>query len=913
MKFTYLNFQENIFEHCVKEKEGRVFLFSSPKDMAAARKYYRPEFPGRGNMFITFSGLREKLFPVERVIIKEEKQVALFYRLLTEEEKKRLNIRDYFDAIEPARSFFTFYTEMKEYDLDAAGLKGLTEWQQDRVDLFLSLSGRYAEYLQKNDLMDEALLPEVAEFRSDFLQDYQQLVLVNVINFSPRDKEILHRLDKEEMEIELVLQLDPGDFDEEELKLVSVSLPEELPVNLELLQVEEDLLQLVNMLSHLSRYESDCCILDAAGESAYRDLLSGDRFTVETGNDFTRTGIYCFLELLFALYTESVKRKGKLLLRLEDLFAASCREVFRSYYGLDEGRIELLKSELEEDYVYLSPEQVRNDKVFARILTDVKQIEGLRSISDLCDFLQQFDLEQLDDPDIEDNLTKFFDSMLELSSLEEIGVEDSWDDFFLDTGGGLFRLALNYLRYKKVNRVITSEEQRVPYQDLFSAPAEFRKGVLILNASDDNIPAPQKESLLTDSMRMELGLKHREDERREQKYKFLRHLLSARRAAVFSPVNSERNTTISPFIEELSLEYGLEIREAEIAGDYKEIITEIFSPSAACEEVSTGQIEAGDDTEFAAESGRDRTVEESGRGIMPLEEMEFSDRDFSLGYYKYRTLGECHYRFFLQHVAGLEQNEYHKGRGLSPMVIGQMVHDLFSRVISADGLYLKTEVAAAGEKIDAGGEDYDKEAEEQDKEKIIGKENRNIVAEKEKIIAGIFSDYERKIDDFFCRFYREVLLPQAVESLDYFCDDLLRRIRGEIKEIKSEWSPGEKPLIFTSPVVNLYLNGRIDLLLETGKGQYIFDFKTGGGRREQLDFYALLLAGGEPSGECPESYFYYVFEEKFNRAYGDGREKLLKKMKLELERLVDNGYYQAEYSSRCRNCEYQNMCRVVVV
>lgn len=106
MNFTYLDYHEDLFSKIISNDLPRIYVFDNTNNMLKAREYYKKPLLQRGSIFITISDLKEKLFPTDRLILKEEKLAVIFYELLTEREKKELQISDYFDAIEFASEFF---------------------------------------------------------------------------------------------------------------------------------------------------------------------------------------------------------------------------------------------------------------------------------------------------------------------------------------------------------------------------------------------------------------------------------------------------------------------------------------------------------------------------------------------------------------------------------------------------------------------------------------------------------------------------------------------------------------------------------------------------------------------------------------------------------------------------------------
>lgn len=73
----------------------------------------------------------------------------------------------------------------------------------------------------------------------------------------------------------------------------------------------------------------------------------------------------------------------------------------------------------------------------------------------------------------------------------------------------------------------------------------------------------------------------------------------------------------------------------------------------------------------------------------PVEAMDFPGKRFSLSYYKYKTLTECHFKFYLQYITGVEETITPltglETQILSPPLFGSLVHELFAEVLNRAG------------------------------------------------------------------------------------------------------------------------------------------------------------------------------------------------------------------------------------
>ena len=102
-------------------------------------------------------------------------------------------------------------------------------------------------------------------------------------------------------------------------------------------------------------------------------------------------------------------------------------------------------------------------------------------------------------------------------------------------------------------------------------------------------------------------------------------------------------------------------------------------------------------------------------------------------------------------------------------------------------------------------------------------------------------------------YINEVLTPRLVSNIEKFFKVLYEELKGEkILRIEAEKkSKTQDKAYLKYDEIEVFLNGRADLLIETSKARYIVDFKTGGYKKEQLEFYAIMFYGSDNSLPVP--------------------------------------------------------------
>lgn len=374
--------------------------------------------------------------------------------------------------------------------------------------------------------------------------------------------------------------------------------------------------------------------------------------------------------------------------------------------------------------------------------------------------------------------------------------------------------------------------------------------------------------MLNPEQRTELGLPTARDQQKWQRYYFFRHILTAEEAVIFALDNQDENLSPGSLMEEIKFKYDLEYKESPIKrSDYPEFFNEIFGSKSG---YNFGQIDREDYTTDLKQN----LVEETGGRT-------------SLTYYKYNRIKDCYHRYYLEHIVGFDSGLELPDKAMNPMVFGIMVHNLMDKVITefkADILANRLDLASNRDRL----------------EEIV-----------DKMIARYYLFYDQR----FKGYYKEIIKPRLIDSIFSFMDGLFRRLPDFSDEILANWewkleyTPENKGTgFYRGAGMEFYLNGRIDLLIETGQEKVLVDFKTGSGSPDQLDFYSLLIDNGVSK---KKKYIYNIMDKKFQSANSDSGNELAEKISLELQDLTESEYYTRIYKSRCERCPYLAICQVV--
>ncbi|MEC9489668.1 MAG: PD-(D/E)XK nuclease family protein [Halanaerobiales bacterium] len=867
MDFKYLDYREKLIEEMISFAEPEVYIFDSHSTLVEARKYYdkNKELFSPKSLFLMKEDLWDKLFLTDKTIIKEDKVKLIFYGILSAEDKEFFNIDNYSESIDTAFEFLHFYDFINRHLLAVSELNLKVKWQQQRLEKFEEIRKKYEAYLEANDLIDRNLKRDFKYFSSEFINKFDNINFVNILYFNEFDKEIMKRLEAENKNLRISLQLKESDFDESELRLSSLTFPEPLQNEINIYQSREKIVEYANLLSEVDAEPDLSEIIDLNDEKdSFANIISSEMISFEKFSSFTESGIYSFLdEFADILFSFQIERGG-FRLELNQLLKSAYNKKLRIYYDLTEKDLEQLKYFSNYEYVYLDQQQFEKmaNKKLNRLIDDIKELRKLKNIGEMVNFLKELDLQVLKDAEYENrDLEQFFDSLMELETISLLNIDDHLKKESRKAEQ-IFKLVLNYLAFKKIRVYKDEDNLQAEVKNLEQSPYKKRERLLMINANQGSIPREYKDStFLTEADLKDLGLELNEINYLKQKYDFFSHIFNAEKSDLFYIENTDNNQTSSPFIEELKLRYALkESTPKYIEKDQKEILAEIFRTDNAntYQEVLASELLEEDE--------------------MLLEKEDFTQQKLSISHYRLENLKRCPFKFYMHDISGIESEMLEIDRKLGLMMIGSIAHDFFEQCIEEFGIPLNN---CSREKI---------------------REILNYTLEK----------YDLQIHDYFKKYYHDILFDNLIESLLSLDQSISNRIE-KIERAETEVTLDKHDIFESGDGISAYISGRPDILLEGTDGNtYIIDLKTGSGSMEQLALYSLMLNFKERDFSSTVKAIYKIMDNELDIDRRDREKKLEAGIIEELEDLFEKRIYNTIYKSDCKDCDYYEICRVVV-
>ena len=292
----------------------------------------------------------ENLFVTDKIVVKEEKQVVLFYNSLDEKLKKRLEVSSYYDIIDIAYNYYNLFAELQEHKINLEKVE-LENWQEELFETLKMVDKKVKETCQLKGLILPYMLRNVKNISDNFLKRYKKIYFVNKVRFSPFEKELVEKFEEKGIIVENILQLLENDFDEKELKISDgFSLPakevfNEKNINIEIHEFGSKFGELLGLVRKLEKVEKENKKSSSKNEllkQNYRifeaqenaeemksdyQLLRQKKISSNLEITMKDTKIYRILNLIYNLLdnVKEIDRKNKeklLLFRMKDFYDA---------------------------------------------------------------------------------------------------------------------------------------------------------------------------------------------------------------------------------------------------------------------------------------------------------------------------------------------------------------------------------------------------------------------------------------------------------------------------------------------------------------------------------------------------------------------------------------------------------------
>ena len=905
MKISYFGLQSDIIEIMRNSVENTMtedvlYVFSNYQSMkevdGVLKKSSTSLFPSYA--FMSETDFYEHLFKTDRILLKEEKEVILFYKSLDKKTREELNINSYFDVIDIAYNYYGLFSELQEYKVNIDEIK-FDRWQLKIFNTMNEIHNNFQKECDKRRFVVKHMLRDVNNIDYNFLNKYKKIIFINKLKFTPFEKELYEIINKQK-DLEIYLQIEESDFNEESLKLKQITFPEtnKLSGEIKIKEAPNKFVQLLELIGTLNEEQSYIYDADDINTDDYQ-LLNQSKLSHTIKLSLNKTKIYEVIELLSNILKSAThnktlhgQRTQEIIFSMNSLLEAFKNECFKKKYSNHEGVFQVFA---RENYKYLSAKEVRNkadykinllkeknkftdDELakeynkYEKLAVFLEEMEVLLNIKSYKDYISF--LENLADKDLGEQYyikDRYLEALSEIVTIEDFNFDGLWDKFFDDMSisGNLLKLFLKYLDKKDFSLIIEKDEgDKASRINSLDSISEINKESIYLFNLQGSLPKVRINNfLLTKPQRAELGLPTKEDEKLINSFIFYKNIFSAKKVTLSYIKNLDEKIESSSLVAEIILKYNLQVETSEISED---VVLNIIK----------GYFDRSKEGNYNISHNEFIKSDLLKPEIVP---------NISLGYYDYEALEKCQYRYFLDSFLKIENIE-EITTIFDLNSFGSVIHKIFEEVMSRkkDDIEMRNNFSISEEEI------------RDELEKIL---NQSIYV--------IPRDY--------LEFYKKVSFESIVKAVVNFFNLLSRELLSSSTiEIVSEQRVKQKKETQIDPRV--FINGIMDLHIKSDDKEIYVDYKSGNLSKDdkiekalkQLDYYELMEYGGK--NERVEKWIIDAWNGN-NVTKNYNRKEKFDTITMENLKEIINSYFQekkyllADKITDCMYCKYVHICR----
>jgi len=877
MKISYKEIGSDLKNILFKEfekNENTLFVFENSASFFEIKREFlqNEEMQQKLGIFQNFKMMNgydfyENVFVTDKIVVKEEKQVVLFYNALSEKLKKDMKVSNYYDIIDVAYNYYNLFAELQEYKIDLEKIE-LEKWQVETFGTLVEIDNEMKKVVQQKGLILPYMLRNVENISDNFLKKFSKICFVNKVKITPFEKDLIGEIENRGINVENILQLSENDFNEEKLKIKdSFSLPEKneflekFETNIEIFEYENKFSQVLGLVKKLDESENDEKIKNRAnykiydlqdnGEDGKKDyqLLRQEKISSNLELTMKKTKIYKILELICNIL-ENVKIVEKKLennekfeniekndeknfghdlrIRMKDLYSGFKSDDFLRIFGLKKS-YDFFMEFVEQDYRYMSKNEIfrilenqngkfsrkPKDVEAAGIINFIDEIEKIfeyQTLGEYENYLEKiFERSGEMDKNVRD---KYFEALSEMVVLEDFSFDNLWKGFFNENGisASLLKLFLKYLDKKAISLNLEETDEQDSENvsrysiNSFSAISETQKENLIFLNIQDTFPKININNyLFTKIQRAKMGLPVSDDEKQIEIFKFYQNILGAKNVYLSYVKNLDENIDSAGVVEEIKLKYAIEAQKNKIdENDELNFIKKYF-------------------LENVEKSWESREIGKFIPSKLKKDLNKIKAEKVSLGYYSFEEMQNFEYGYYLKKMIGNTEVEKIEDK-VDNLMFGNIIHGLYEKIVMEN-----KEVLEKGEFV------------------INNEEIR-------KTLKSILNSFEYKIPKEYLEFYKKVSFEEIVKSVEKILTKLMKTLENEEEiEIYSE----ERIKLKSEKEIyeNIFINGMIDLHIKLKNKEILYDYKSGilknkkGEEKKekvvnafkQLDYYSLML------------------------------------------------------------------------
>lgn len=865
IKFNYIRYEEKFYTYFEDKKEWyspkHLFIFNDNRMRDIFIKKMGSYLFSESPVFITLEELKERIFLTDKIVLKEAKRILAFFKSIPQEIKEDLNIENYFDVIDFANNFFSYY-EMLNLSCSEK-LKKEHKWQRKYLDYFKKIKKEFDILALKYNYIPSDWIENLDFYNDSWISKFEKIIFIDIVEYPTLYKKILEQLSKK-MDIIISLQMPCGDFNENELKLEKCGVPI-LNYKPKVYFCEKDIQEAIYLIKQTDKEKINVYSPGVENNNFYQ-LFPND-FAQSKRDTMNDTMLYKFLNIQLKLLLSREEKLGKVYL-LKEFIDGLEEKVFRDYYDINQEEFIELNNLIALGYKYISKQNIEQllekiadeDIVFKvkQILYDLDEITAIDSVESLNSYLLNvIELNKFLETDYDnvDILEKMLEILGIIKSNETMEIYLNPNEIFGNRQGeGFYRILIQYMK-----DIVIKSNIKYPQDILLIKPFDFiryaeenNKNInYFIDITDEYIPKILRDKIfLTEIQKKEIGYQTQEELRIIEKYRFYQTICCQKNTVIITRYDEEKAIGIAPFLEEFITNNEITLAKIPVEIDEVEKVIDKFL------------------------EGNNITVDNK-EGSFEKNESDFQDKSLTLGAYDITLLKECPLKFYFSKLKKLDYVKKYEGTDLDPRILGIIVHKVLEDIVK---------------NIWKDALKGDINIESQDVELMLRKE---------------FKKERDKIEIHMDNYILEILIPVLKKNIVYFFNLLKKNYKNQnIKRFQSEKRKNET-IPYYSGKLDVYLTGRADLVVETDIHNLIIDYKTGGNNSEQLDYYSILLYEHEDG--CKKAFF----------NVWTGEYKEIDKVSLtkeELDNIIiefsnSSNFQMCQQIKNCNSCMYNGLCR----
>lgn len=814
---------------------------------------------------ISMEDFREKIFLTDRYILRETKRIILFFNALTEEQKLKLNIKNYFDCIDIANNFYNYYKIFfnKKFNIDKNNCSSI---QKNQIEIFEDIK------VEIDKLLGDKFIPiewlEKEEFLDfSFFEKYKKIIFFDIVKYDFYFKEIIEKLVKN-IDVNFILQMNATDFDEKNFRIINFT-PTNTQKNTDVLVYSSEL----SVISHILKNKNNDQFVSLSDDNSQFTNLPFSIFDEDEHTKFNSSMIFKIIDSLLNINTDFNKYESVDIRTITKY--VFCPSVMK-FFGLDSEDYKFLNKLINDGYKYLNEEII--EKINAeelnkylnfeikmkQIFSISKKINDITNIDNLILFLKDNIFKNDEDiillyEDYENIFDLFYEILGIIKANEDSSFFKGYNYYFKNNiGQNLILLILKFLSNLNLRKIKKSSSGiKIKPFNLLKLTSNNISPINVLGLDSRSLyKFDNTFSFLNEKQKRDLGICNYDDLKKIEKYRFLQNISAYENINFYVYKNSDENVDVPDLI------YIFNNKEDTKNIDYN-YLSYVYK-----NKYYSNTLYDGYEIDYSNKFENENIIKETS---------DFKGQDLQIGAYDYVNIKNCELKFIYNKIANLEENFDDKNIGFMSKVLGSILHSSMEKLIKK---FYKNFI-----------ED-------------INTLNLDITIIRDELLREFKNNYF-KIDAFMKKYIEQIVIPKISKNINrFFKETYVELSEQKLLRFYSEKS-GNKKNLFIEDAINIILTGRIDLLIECKNLKKIVDFKSGKMDEDQLNFYNFLLFGDD---QTTIKSFCNLWDYE-NKNMKNNDLNFSKEIERILSEMIRSNFYRlADKNSVCALCSFKKIC-----